>query len=632
MNLKIALIGNPNSGKTTLFNALTGARQKTGNWTGVTTEEKTGKYKKDKRITLIDLPGLYSLSTNSVDERTVLKYLKQTPPDLIINVVDGTNLERNLFLTTELANLKIPIVIAVNMLDELKKNKMTLNLSRLEDLFKVKALPVSALKGENLDRLIKIAKEHEKPPQTRIFGSVTAIYEFIESEIDNIITKRITKSQKITEKIDGVLMHKILGMPVFFLVMFVVYFLSMRIGGALGSVITVNVERFNVALSIYLHKNRVADFIIGLFCDGFIKGFGVVFSFLPQILILFALMAVIEESGYASRISFVLDRFFRAFGLGGKSVLPLIVSCGCTVSGLMATRTIDGDCERRMTVFLSPFMPCGAKTAVFAWLSTILFNGNVLVATSTYFLGIFAVAIFGNVLKKLRPFKSRRNTFILEIPTLRVPSIKDVMFVLIEKTKDFITKAWLTVMLVSVALWALGNIGLNGYVNGKIEQSFLFLIGNALKYLFYPLGFCNWQTSVSLVSGIFAKEAIAETLQLTGADVNTLFNNGFSAYAFMTFVLLSPPCMASIITAKEELGSYKWLIFMLVFQLLSAYLVAFLINLLGNLIEYSPHLLFSLIVGIITMIIGYTVKSSFNKCSGCNRADCKKLKENNNAI
>ena len=437
--------------------------------------------------------------------------------------------------------------------------------------------------------------------------------------INNIIEKKITKAEKFTQRADDILTHRVLGMPIFFIVITLVYFLSISLGGWLGQYVSNWFISIGKSLSTFLISRAVPEWINGLACDAILGGAGTVFSFLPQILILFALLAVIEESGYASRVAFIFDRFFRTFGLSGKSLMPMIVSCGCTVTGLMATRTIESKSERRMTVFLCPFMPCGAKTVVFGWFSSVIFGGNALVASSMYFLSIFSVAFFGRLLKKLKVFSAEESPFILEIPTLRLPTIKDVFFVLWEKVKEFTVKAGMIVFLVSVVLWALQNLGPCGYVYGNVEKSFLFIIGNVFKYLFYPLGFGNWQASVAVLSGVLAKEAVIETLGIVSRDASGLFYNGWSAYAFTAFVLLSPPCIASIGAAAKELGSKKWLFFMIVFQFLAGYTVAIAINLIGIFIERATGLLLSLIIVIIVILLSvhFIKRLKTRACKNC---------------
>lgn len=618
MNKNICLIGNPNCGKTTLFNRLTGTYQKVGNWAGVTTEKKQGAYFKDKEIKITDLPGLYSLTPRSDDERAVLKYLKSEKPDCIINVLDGTNLARNLYLTCMLSSVKIPVIIAVNFFDDLQKNGIVLKIENLEKLFGVPVVPISALKGTNVERLIECAKRAEKV----LISPETDYYSFIDRNINNIISTKKTKAERFTEKADKFFMNKYLGFPIFFLVIATVYFLSIRVGGIVSRWLESFFEVFAENTCLSLSNIGAKEWIISLIVEAIIGGFGTVMSFLPQILVLFFLLTIIEESGYASRIAFITDKIFAKIGLSGKSFIPMMLCSGCTVTGLMATRTIESSSQKRMTVFLSPFVPCGAKTAVFGWFSGILFNGSVLIATSMYFMGIFAVVVFGNLLKKLKIFKEDGNLFILEMPTLRPPSLKNVFYVLWEKVRDFTVKTGTVIFAVSVVLWVLQNLGFSGYTYGKVEKSFLYGLGNSLKFIFYPLGFGNWQATVSVLSGIMAKEAVIESLTYLSTDIPSLFYNGFSAYAFMSFILLSPPCFASIVTASKELNSKKYTAVMLLFQTVTAYLVALIINLTGILIDLCGGLIFFIIFAIIIITTIFVLVKNVKTCKTCSR--CKR--------
>jgi len=356
MNDVIALVGNPNSGKTSLFNCITGAHQRVGNWTGVTVELKEGKYKKDKQIKIVDLPGLYSFKSNANDETVAYNYLIKTPPKAIINVVDATNLERNLSLTIDLCSLKIPMVIAVNFSDKLKNKGLKIDLDKLSSLFGVPIVLVSAVKNFNIDKLIKTACDTNSLPVypnfTKYNGQTLTQnkFAFLKENLRNVIHQKETKKQ-ISQTIDKVLLHKFFGIPIFFLIMLAVYFLSINVGSFFGEGIVNVIDVVKNKASVFLNDKKISSWIVSLCCDAIISSIGGVLSFLPQILILFALMALIEESGYASRVAFLLDRFFRAFGLSGKSILPMIVSCGCTVTGIMATRTIEGESERKMTLF-----------------------------------------------------------------------------------------------------------------------------------------------------------------------------------------------------------------------------------------------------------------------------------------
>ncbi len=617
----IALIGNPNSGKSTLFNLLTGAKQRVGNFTGVTVEKKTGKYKKDKRVEFVDLPGLYSLSGGSLDEKVVIDYFKSQKPTAIINVIDGTNLDRNLYLTCELLNLGIPLVVAVNFCDQLKSNGVYFNATELSKRLGVKVVEISALKNTNIDKLIKQAVNEREIPKP--IKSEKGYYSYIDLITKAVINRIPLKSEIISNKIDGVLMHKYLGLPLMFLAVFFTYFLSFRLGGIFSKPIENHFDKFSTNLSILLNAKNVSPWLIDLLCGAVVKGVGGVLGFLPQILILMLFTSVMEESGYSSRIAFNLDRLFRFVGLSGKSVIPLTVSCGCAVTGIMATRNIDGDGERKATVFLSPMMPCSAKTAVFGWFSKVLFNGSAMVATSMYFLSIITVVVSGRILKKFKAFRGEGN-FILEIPTLRTPSIKNISISLLERTKDFLIKAGSVIFLVSLGLWCLKSFGLSGYVGENVSGSFLYSLGNILKYLFYPLGFTSWETAISVISGIFAKEAVIETLEIVSSNATMLFSDKFVAYAFQAFILLSPPCMAALAVARRELKNNKTFCLMMAFQFIVAYLVAFIINVIGKIIIYGNGLILSVFIGIIIAILVVRCVIRLKKpCKNCDKGVCK---------
>ncbi len=626
--MNLALIGNPNCGKTTLFNALTGTYQKVGNFAGVTVEKKDGVYKKDKSLKITDLPGLYSLSADSADERAVTDYLKTTPPDAVINVLDGTNLERNLYLTCELARLNIPVVLAVNFCDDLDKNGIELSETALSLLFGgVPVVKISALKGTGLSELIAAAREKAEIPKLAV-ASAGDFYGFIEKNIGKIIRKTETRAERFTRRADGILTHEYFGIPIFAAVVLFIYFAALKVGGAAGELVGAGFRSLENATRNALEGTGAAEWAISLLTQAAIKGVGTVLSFLPQILVLFLLLSVVEESGYAARVAFNFDRLFRSFGLSGKSLLPLTVSCGCAVTGIMASRTIESEGERRATIFLAPMMPCGAKTAVFGWFAAVVFGGSALVAASAYFLSLFAVAVFGKILKKFKPFRGSGEDFLLEMPTLRAPSVKDVFFVLWEKTKDFLFKAGTVIFTASVVLWVLKNVGAGGYTGGAVEKSFLYFLGDKLKILFYPLGFSGWQSSVAIISGAFAKEAVVETLALLSDNPAALFPTKASAYAFLAFVLLSPPCVSALSVAKRELKSGKLFAFMLVFQFSAAYVAAFAINFFGNLFvraaTRSSGLIFSvIIVIIITTVFVCVVKTAFRGgCGNCPRGGC----------
>ena len=621
MNKNIALIGNPNSGKTSLFNILTGTYQKVGNWSGVTVEKKEGRYRRDKSIKITDLPGLYSLDAYSKDEKAVTDFLKANPPDVIINVVDGTNLERSLNLTALISDLKIPAVIALNMADELKKNGIKPDLTKLAHAFGMPVVSISALKGENIDNLMRVAVCHVTKPSYKNWSGMNPAERFsrLGRIADLAVEKKTTRSERITQKIDGVITHRIWGIPLFIVLITAVYFASLRLGGFFGRQIDALFEKLTASVKAGFTERGLPEWFTMLAADAVIKGIGTVIGFLPQILVLFLMLTVLEESGYMARVAFILDRFFRAFGLGGKSCIPMVLSCGCTVTGLMSTRTIENRSEREMTVFVSPFMPCGAKMAVFGWFSYKFFGGSALIAVSMYFLGIAVAAVSGKILKKTKDFSRGEECFLLEMPTFRLPSVKNVIYVLLLKIKEFSVKAGTVIFAVSVFLWLLMNFGINGYASGKAEESFLFYIGSALRYPFIPLGFGNWQAVVAVLSGFMAKEAVIETLEVISSDAGSLFDNAFSLYAFMAFVLLSPPCAASIIQAKKELKSGKKLLKMLFFQTAAAYITAFMINTAGLIVNSDFNLIFiSVSVIIISVMLFFCVKRTVKgKCCGC---------------
>ncbi|MCQ2387374.1 MAG: ferrous iron transporter B [Clostridia bacterium] len=635
MNKSICLMGNPNSGKTTLFNALTGSYQMVGNWTGVTTEAKSGHLKNNKDITIVDLPGIYSLMSMTSDEKAVIDYLKQTPPQVIINVLDGTNLERNLYLSLELASLNIPMVLAVNFSDDLKKNGITLNEEGLKSLLGLPVVSISALKKTNVNKLIETAINFSSLPK-KIFSFGTnpeQLYSFLRENVPKIINKVQTNPEKFTLKADKLLLGRITGLPIFCLVIFSVYYLSIKIGGGLGEKLKVLLDSFTLLTKQSLLKVNAKPWIISLICDGIYKGFSSVFCFLPQLLILFSLMTILEESGYMARCAFIFDGILKRVGLGGKSIIPLIISCGCSVTGIMASRNIDDENEKLMTIVLAPLMPCGAKSAVFVYIASIFFNKNAFVATSMYFVSIFSIIFLGMLLKRFKPFNNKNGSFILELPTLRFPSLKDIVMALIEKIKDFCIKVGTVIFTISVLIWLLSNFGFKGYANGDIALSFLFYLGNILKYVFYPLGFCSWETAVSIICGIFAKEGIVEGLNMLSVNVNTLFSNNLTVYAFMCFILLMPPCISTLIVAKKQLKNTKKFIFMILTQFLYAYAVAFIVNGLGRIIFISNGLILSCIIAIIILLLFlFCVKRLIiNKCGNCHgKRRCSKCQDVHN--
>ena len=614
----ICLAGNPNCGKTTLFNLLTGRTEKVGNRAGVTVESKSGRYKKNKKITVTDLPGAYSLESGSIDEKIAAEHIFSSA-QAVINLVDGTNLKRSLQFTCELARLKLPMVIAVNFCDELEKNGITLDVSALKKAFNVPVVMISARKKKGVDNLMR-ATENARVPNSI---SRAEQDEFIENLSKTAVKKTFT-TDNLSDKIDKILLNKYFGIPLFAVIMIAVYCLTSVIGGFFGDAVAGGVSALSKAVKKSLTEQGASAWFTGLICGAVISGVGEVLSFLPQILVLFLLLAVMEETGYLSRVAFLFDGIMEKAGLGGKSLIALGVSCGCAVSGIMTTRTVENDNSRRLTVMLTPFMPCGAKTAVFAWLSGLIFGGNPFITASLYFLSIFAVAFFGVILKRFDRFRGGGG-LIMEIPVLRLPSFSGVFGALKEKTADFILKAGSVIFLVSVIVWFLQSFGIHGYAF-DITDSFLFFIGEKIKYIFIPLGFGNWQCSVAVVSGAFAKEAVIQTLSMVAENSASLFSNGYSAYAFMTFILLAPPCTAALATAKRELGSRKDFWFMIGFQFSAAYFFALIINLIGYAAENFGYIFISLTfvaLGIIISVITLKNRRCGGNCKICPLKDRK---------
>lgn len=613
MKKSIALIGNPNSGKTTIFNMLTGTYQKVGNWTGVTTESKEGRFKYDKELSIVDLPGIYSLNATSPDEQVVIEYLKSNKIDVIINVIDANHLERSLSLTLSLSKLGTPIYVVLTHEKQFRNSGKDINLREFTNKF---GLPVSFVcasrKQVLLDFIQRVIKSDKRAYMPNFEPKNRANEQ--EIKLDDVLFDNGKATGSIWDKIDRVVTNKILALPIFFCVMLAVYFFSIKLGGVASSFIGDSISMLGDKVEKFLTARGSPGWIISLLTQAIIGGFGTVLSFLPQILVLFALVGVIEQSGYATRIAFILDRIFKGVSLSGKSVMPMVACSGCTATGLMCTRAIESVSDRRSTIILSPFMPCGAKTAVFGWLAYTFFNGNPFVAASMYFISLLSVGIFGLVLKRLKPFRQKSDCFALEMPRLITPRLKDILLSLKEKTKDFLGKAALIVFLVSVIVWALKNLGFNGYTGGNVKQSFLYYIGQSIKWLFYPLGFGSWECSVAILSGLFAKEAIIETLKIVLIDGSSLFSGGFQIYSFMVFILLSPPCVVSLITTYRELKSKKWLFFTTIFQFFCAYVSSFLVNLLGILIGINWCLPFLIILGIILIrICFYKIKRKGKK-------------------
>lgn len=675
MNITLALAGNPNCGKTTMFNDLTGSSQYVGNWPGVTVEKKEGKLRGNKGITVTDLPGVYSLSPYTLEEVVTRKYLLQENPNAIINLVDGTNLERNLYLTTQLLELGLPVVLALNMMDLVRKNGDQINTSKLSEVLGCKVVETSALKGEGSMNAAKAAIElananisatlvhhfsasvetglHEiaelvksSVPENQLRWYSIKLFErdqevlssfnfddYTKIQLENIITKleneldddsesiivneryeyinQIIKKclQKKTigatssDKIDRVVTNRWLALPIFAAIMFLVYYVSISTVGAIATDWTNDVlfgEYIQGGVSSLLEQANAAAWLQGLIVDGVIGGVGAVLGFVPQMFILFFFLSILEDCGYMARVAFIMDRIFRKFGLSGKSFIPLLVSSGCGVPGIMATKTIENEKDRRMTIMTTTFIPCGAKLPVIALIGGAMFPQITWLAPAMYFMGILAVIFSGIVLKKMRMFAGDPAPFVMELPQYHVPAAKGVLIHMWERGKSFIIKAGTVIFLACAAIWFLSNFGFTGNGLGMVHQddSLLAVIGTAIAPIFAPLGFGQWQATVATVSGLVAKENVVGTFGVLlglGGDIAeddsgllgqlaVMFPYGSAALAFLVFNLLCAPCFAAIGAIRREMNSAKWTWFAILYQTLFAYVVALIINQLGGLL------------------------------------------------
>jgi ferrous iron transport protein B len=677
MSIKIALAGNPNSGKTTLFNALTGSNQFVGNWPGVTVEKKEGRLKRDKTVTVTDLPGIYSLSPYSLEEVIARNYLLEEKPDVILNIVDGTNLERNLFLTTQLLETGIPVVAAVNMIDVVEKSGNVLNLTALEKKLGCPAAAISALKGTGINHAIDkalsaakgksgsravvrfsapieeaipaltekmsdvdgtrrrfyavkilerdarfeekytlpgtetIIKETEEKCESDIASKISEErYEFISSIIPACYTKRTKKAETVSDRIDNVVTNRFLALPIFAAVIFIVYFVSVTtVGtwvtdwtndGLFGegwSFFGLEVPGIPVILGGLLETAHVADWLSGLILDGIVAGVGAVLGFVPQMLVLFLFLAVLEACGYMARIAFILDRIFRRFGLSGKSFIPMLIGTGCGIPGIMSSRTIENEHDRRLTVMTTTFMPCGAKLPVIALISGAVFGGVWWVAPSTYFLGIFSVVLSGVILKKTKPFRGEISPFVMELPAYRLPGVINVLRSMWERGWSFIKKAGSVILISAVVIWFLSSFGFGEDGFGMVEDmnnGLLALLGSSIAFIFAPLGFGTWDATVATITGLVAKENVVGTMGVLygfaevseeGEEIWGAFAanfNAISAYAFLAFNLYCPPCFAAIGAMRREMNNPRWTAFAVAYQLVYAYLLGLIIYQLGT--------------------------------------------------
>ncbi|MBB5182305.1 ferrous iron transport protein B [Catenisphaera adipataccumulans] len=680
----IALAGNPNSGKTTLFNNLTGGSQYVGNWPGVTVEKKDGKLKGHPDVTIQDLPGIYSLSPYSLEEVVARQYLVNEKPDAIINIIDGTNIERNLYLTTQLLELEIPMILAINMIDLVRKNGDQINVKKLENDLGCKVIEMSALKGENAlevaEAAIQMVQEHTGIPQNphvftgsvehalahieesiepivgskglrwfavkvferderaiREMGLSKEILDHVESHIrdcekeldddaESIITsqrydyiakvmlecvkkKRARGELSVSDKIDKIVTNRILGLPIFFAIMWFVYYVSVSTLGTWMTDWTNDVlfgEIIPPAVSTFCESVGMAGWLESLIVDGIIGGVGTVLGFVPQILLIFLFLAILEDCGYMARIAFVLGRIFRRFGLSGKSFIPILISTGCGVPGIMGTRTIENEKDRRMTIMLTTFIPCSAKTEIIAMITTEFFPGNVWVAWSMWVLSFLVIIFSGIALKKTKLFAGETAPFVMELPAYHFPSGKNVALRVWDRGKHFIVKAGTIIFSIVVIVWFLESFSWSLQLldpETQLDQSILASIGGALAWIFAPLGFGSWQGTVAIITAEMAKETATSTVvMLAGkAGITSLFTP-IAALSFMAMNLFDPPCIAAMSACMREMGDRKWGWIAIGYQFMLGYCLSLVIYQMGSWLFYGAAFGFGQIVAIVIIV------------------------------
>ncbi len=698
MSIKIALAGNPNSGKTTLFNALTGSNQFVGNWPGVTVEKKEGKLKKHNDVIIMDLPGIYSLSPYTLEEVVSRNYLIGERPDVILNIIDGTNLERNLYLTTQLTELGIPVVVAVNMMDIVRKNGDKINIEELSRTLGCKVVEISALKGsgvmEAASEAVKAANGAKTIPQHSFSGVVehaiahieeAAVHDMpaeqqrwyavkiferdekvlenlklkpsvlahieediraAESEMDDDAESIITNERYVyiasiikgcykkhrsgelttSDKIDKIVTNRILGLPIFVAVMTIVYYVSVSTvgdwatGWANDGVFGDGWNLFGIAIPSvpdivggWLESIGCADWLYGLIIDGIIGGVGAVLGFVPQMLILFIFLALLESCGYMARVAFIMDRIFRKFGLSGKSFIPMLIGTGCGIPGVMASRTIENERDRRMTVMTTTFIPCGAKLPIIGLIAGAFFDGAWWVSPSAYFVGMAAIVISGIMLKKTKMFAGDPAPFVMELPAYHMPTAGNILRSMWERAWSFIKKAGTIILLSAIFLWFLQSFGVENVSFGMVEDlnnSVLAAIGGIIAWIFIPLGFGNWQSAVAAVTGLIAKENVVTTFGVLLAGMEEVSENGdeiwnlmpelftpLAAYSFLVFNLLCAPCFAAMGAIRREMNNGKWTAFAIGYQCVFAYMVSMVIYQMGMLFTGNGN-----VVGVIAAL------------------------------
>ena len=727
MSIKIALAGNPNCGKTTLFNDLTGSNQYVGNWPGVTVEKKEGRLKGQKDVVIQDLPGIYSLSPYTLEEVVARGYLVNEKPDAILNIIDGTNIERNLYLTTQLIELGIPVVMAVNMIDLVRKNGDKIDLKKLSAELGCQAVEISALKGEGsmkaAEMAVAAAKSGKAGELPHVFtGSVehaiAHIEESIQGKVDDrflrwyavklferddkvqqelkldkalvdhidqhiadcekemdddaesiitnqryayintVVEKAVRKKARVehltvSDKIDQVVTNRIFALPIFALIMFLMYALSMGTsiadgGISIGSFATdwTNDVLFGEivpnALGGFLESVGVADWLYGLIMDGIVAGVGAVLGFVPQMLVLFFLLSILEDIGYMARVAFIMDRIFRKFGLSGKSFIPMLVGTGCGVPGVMASRTIENERDRRMTIMTTCFIPCGAKMPIIGLFAGALFGGSSWVATSAYFIGFAAIIISGIILKKTKLFAGDPAPFVMELPSYHVPAWGNVLRATWERGWSFIKRAGTVILASTIILWFLQGFGFEDGVFCMVEDqdnSILAIVASAISWIFIPQGFGDWRATVASISGLIAKENVVGTFGVLYHYADELSENGdeiwpevaanftaISAYSFMIFNLLCAPCFAAMGAIKREMNNGKWTAIAIGYMCLLAYCASLVVYQIGGLI--AGEVSFNIFTVVAIAIIAFTIYLLFrpNKYEGVNEVqfDSKK--------
>nr|WP_288548214.1 ferrous iron transport protein B [uncultured Blautia sp.] len=709
MSVKIALAGNPNCGKTTLFNALTGSNQFVGNWPGVTVEKKEGKLKGHKDVVLTDLPGIYSLSPYTLEEVVARNYILQEKPDAIINIVDGTNIERNLYLTTQILELGIPVIMAVNMMDIVEKNGDTIHIDKLKKKLGCEVVTISALKGtgitEAANKAVSIAQSRRKvtpvhefcdkaeeiigavenkltgvvpEEQKRFFAikllerddkiieqmntsvNVSAEIKEMEDEFDDdtesiitneryvyissIIGQCVTKARKdklsTSDKIDRIVTNRWLALPIFAVVMFIVYYVSVTTVGTFVTDWTNDVlfgEIIPPAIESGLNAIGCAAWLQGLILDGIVAGVGAVLGFVPQMLVLFAFLAFLESCGYMARVAFIMDRIFRKFGLSGKSFIPMLIGSGCGVPGVMASRTIENDRDRKMTIMTTTFVPCGAKLPIIAMIAGAFFGNSGWVSTSAYFVGIAAIICSGIILKKTKMFAGDPAPFVMELPAYHWPTVSNILRSMWERGWSFIKKAGTIILLSTIILWFLMSFGWEGGSFGMVEElneSILAKIGTAIAWIFAPLGWTKagegWKMAVAAVTGLIAKENVVATFGMlygfaeVAEDGAEIWGNlaaamtPIAAYGFLVFNLLCAPCFAAMGAIKREMNNTKWFLFAIGYQCGLAYLVSLCIYQIGTLVTGGGFgiwtvVAFAIIIGFLYLLFRpYKESSSLN--------------------